>query len=42
MNEPVTEELIYDIASLSKVVGATSAAMRLYDMGLLDLDAHWV
>jgi serine-type D-Ala-D-Ala carboxypeptidase len=42
MNVPVTEDLLYDIASLSKVVGATSATMKLYDMGLLDLDAPWV
>jgi serine-type D-Ala-D-Ala carboxypeptidase len=41
-NDPVTEDVIYDIASLSKVVGATSCAMKLYDMGLLNLDDQWV
>ncbi len=41
-NVPVTEDVIYDIASLSKVVGATSCAMKLYDMGLLNLDDQWV
>lgn len=33
---------MYDIASLSKVVGATSAAMKLYEMGLYDLDDPWI
>lgn len=42
LNQPVTADLLYDIASLSKVVGATSAAMKLYEWGLLDLDAPWV
>jgi CubicO group peptidase (beta-lactamase class C family) len=37
-NVPITEDVIYDIASLSKVVGATPCAMKLYDMGLLNLD----
>lgn len=30
---------IYDLASLTKVVGTTTAAMILYDQGRLDLDA---
>jgi len=30
---------IYDLASLTKVVGTTTAAMVLYDQGRLDLDA---
>lgn len=29
---------LFDLASVSKVVGTTSAAMMLYDKGLLDLD----
>ena len=33
------EETIYDLASLTKVVGTTTAAMILYDEGRLDLDA---
>ncbi len=41
-NEPVTLDTLYDIASLSKVVGATSCAMKLYDMGLLHLDDPWI
>ena len=40
--EEVTDNTIYDIASLSKVVGATSCAMKLYDQGLLNLDDPWV
>jgi CubicO group peptidase (beta-lactamase class C family) len=35
----VTEASIYDLASLTKVVGTTSAAMMLVDEGRLDLDA---
>ena len=34
-----TDETIYDLASLTKVVGTTTAAMVLYDEGRLDLDA---
>ncbi len=37
-NEPVTNDTLYDIASLSKVVCATSCAMKLYEDGLLNLD----
>lgn len=33
------DETIYDLASLTKVVGTTTAAMILYDEGRLDLDA---
>lgn len=35
----VPERTIYDLASLTKVVGTTTAAMILYDEGRLDLDA---
>ena len=35
----VDEHTIYDIASLTKVVGTTAAVMVLYDEGKLDLDA---
>jgi CubicO group peptidase (beta-lactamase class C family) len=34
------ERSIYDLASLTKVVGTTTAAMILYDEGRLDLDAR--
>jgi serine-type D-Ala-D-Ala carboxypeptidase len=34
-----TRESIYDLASLTKVVATTTAAMILYDEGKLDLDA---
>ena len=40
--EDVTPATLYDIASLSKVVAATSCAMKLYDQGLLNLDDKWV
>ncbi|HEX4936959.1 MAG TPA: serine hydrolase [Gemmatimonadaceae bacterium] len=33
------DRTIYDLASLSKVIGTTTAAMILYDEGRLDLDA---
>ena len=36
---PVTPETIYDLASLTKVIGLTTAAMMLVDVGRLDLDA---
>jgi CubicO group peptidase (beta-lactamase class C family) len=35
----VTTETIYDLASLTKVIGLTTAAMLLVDSGKLDLDA---
>ena len=40
----VMEDAIFDLASVSKVVGTTSAAMLLYDQGKLDLEekaAHY-
>jgi len=36
---PVTIDSIFDLASISKVVGTTSMAMILYQRGLLDLEA---
>jgi CubicO group peptidase (beta-lactamase class C family) len=36
---PVTTRTVYDLASLTKVVGLTTAAMMLVDEGKLDLDA---
>jgi len=36
---PVTTETIYDLASLTKVIGLTTATMMLVDQGKLDLDA---
>ena len=36
---PVTPATIYDLASLTKVIGLTTAAMMLVDEGKLDLDA---
>jgi CubicO group peptidase (beta-lactamase class C family) len=36
---PADVQSIYDLASLTKVVGLTSAVMALYDDGKLDLDA---
>lgn len=38
-DEGVTEISMYDIASLTKVIATTSAVMKLYDKGLIDLDA---
>jgi CubicO group peptidase (beta-lactamase class C family) len=35
---PVDERTIFDLASLTKVVGTTTAAMLLEEQGLLDLD----
>jgi CubicO group peptidase (beta-lactamase class C family) len=35
---PVTDSTIYDLASLTKVIGTTTAAMMLVDDGLLHLD----
>lgn len=37
--EVSADRTIYDLASLSKVIGTTTAAMILYDEGRLDLDA---
>lgn len=36
----VTPSTVYDLASLTKVLATTSIAMRLYDRGILDLDAR--
>jgi CubicO group peptidase (beta-lactamase class C family) len=36
---PVTPQTIYDLASLTKVIGLTTAVMMLVDSGKLDLDA---
>jgi serine-type D-Ala-D-Ala carboxypeptidase len=36
---PVTPETIYDLASLTKVIGLTTVCMLLVDEGKLDLDA---
>ena len=36
---PVTPETVYDIASLTKVIGLTTACMLLVEEGTLDLDA---
>src|SRR4051812_33550000 len=36
---PVTTETVYDLASLTKVIGLTTATMMLVDEGKLDLDA---
>jgi beta-N-acetylhexosaminidase len=36
---PVTPTSIFDLASVSKVVGTTTAAMMLVDEGVLDLDS---
>ena len=36
---PVTTETIYDLASLTKVIGLTTAMMMLVDSGKIDLDA---
>jgi len=37
-SQQVTTTSLFDLASVSKVVGTTSAAMLLYDRGLLNLD----
>ncbi|MGV3616549.1 MAG: serine hydrolase domain-containing protein [Fimbriimonas sp.] len=36
----IAPDTIWDLASVSKVVGTTTAAMRLYEAGKLDLDAR--
>jgi CubicO group peptidase (beta-lactamase class C family) len=41
-SHPVTNETLYDIASLSKVVSTTSCIMRLYEQGAIALDDAWV
>ena len=37
--EPMTEDTIFDLASLSKPVATTPAVLQLYEQGLVDLDA---
>jgi len=37
--KPTTISTIYDLASVTKVIATTSAIMRLYDQGKIDLDA---
>lgn len=37
-SEGVTENAVYDIASLTKVIATTSAVMKLYEKGQIDLD----
>ena len=37
--EPMTEDTIFDMASLSKVLVTTTAILQLYEQGKLDLDA---
>jgi CubicO group peptidase (beta-lactamase class C family) len=37
--KPTTMSTIYDLASVTKVIATTSAIMRLYDEGKIDLDA---
>jgi beta-glucosidase-like glycosyl hydrolase/CubicO group peptidase (beta-lactamase class C family) len=39
---PVTDTTVYDLASLTKVIGLTTAAMLLVDAGLLELDQRVV
>ncbi len=36
--EKVTEETLYDLASVSKTVGTLPGVMKAYDLGLFDLD----
>ncbi len=37
--QPVTTDMIYDLASVTKISAATLAIMKLYDQGLVRLDA---
>lgn len=37
--EAVTPSTVYDLASVSKAVGTLPGIMKVYDMGLLDIDA---
>jgi beta-glucosidase-like glycosyl hydrolase/CubicO group peptidase (beta-lactamase class C family) len=37
-SRPIDNSTIFDLASVSKVIGTTSAVMKLYDDGLLGLD----
>lgn len=36
---PVTDETLYDLASVSKATGTLPGVMKAYDLGLFDLDA---
>src|SRR6185436_6852354 len=38
--EPMTEDTIFDAASLTKVIACTPAVMLLIERGKIDLDAH--
>ena len=38
-NRPVTPQTVYDMASLTKVIGLTTAMMMLVDSGKIELDA---
>lgn len=37
---PVTDETLYDLASVSKATGTLPGVMKAYDLGLFDLDAR--
>jgi len=37
---PVSTQSVFDVASLTKVIATTTAVMKLYDAGRLDLNAH--
>ena len=37
--EPMTDDTVFDLASLTKVIATTTVAMSLVDEGKLDLDA---
>lgn len=37
-SRPIDNTVMFDLASVSKVIGTTSAVMKLYDAGLLGLD----
>ena len=39
-SKPVTPSTVFDLASVTKVVATTALAMRLYDRGILSLDAR--
>src|SRR5579885_1384222 len=39
VREPMTVDTIFDLASLTKIVATTSAMMRLYEQGRLDLES---
>ncbi len=37
---PLTEDMLFDMASLSKLMGTTFAALRMIDRGVIDLDSR--